>query len=140
MSDADLFELLAAKAFAICYEHFPVLTTISPEDLGTAVDPDDASGGRARFVAGHTLRWLSDNGYLQRVGAIGPFRYTLTSKVTHILDTPPSRPGEETLGMRLKNAAKDITIGAAKDQAKALVGHILGVAMTSAVAWIATLH
>jgi hypothetical protein len=108
--------------------------------LGRAVDPDDATGGRARFVAGHTLRWLSDNGYLERAGAIGPFRYALTSKVTDILDAPPSTPEEETLGKQLKDAAKDITIGAAKDQAKALVGHIFGAAMTAAAVWVATLR
>jgi hypothetical protein len=142
MSNVDLFELFAARTFAICYEHFPLPKQISPEELSRGADHDGVTIEHARQVAGHTLIWLCETGYLKKLGESPPFRYVLSPKGFEILNASPfstpettktSAPGAEasaaekrTLGEQLTASAKEILTSAGKEEAKSLIQQIIG--------------
>jgi hypothetical protein len=102
MKNVELFQLLAAKAFATLYESFPVYEQITPENLAKAVNPDDATG-HTTSVAGYSLTWLCDAGYLMQAVTGPKFRYVLTPKGFEILNVLPFPKTEDKAKASKKN-------------------------------------
>jgi hypothetical protein len=140
-SNQEFFDLLAGDIFARLYTMFPEPIDLqsdailySPElakDEDFVDDPD-----RLRRLYGHAVQWLSREGYVRFSQAVsgdadGEETYTdvvLTAKGLEALRKVPgslSGPGE-TLGDKIRAAAKDIGTDAAKGTMKQLVGSALG--------------
>lgn len=130
MRNVELFNVYAGKAFALLYEAFPLPKAISVEDLVNSVSLDDVAENTARQVAGHTMLWLADTGYVNRLGEIAPFRYVLSSKGFEVLNTTPfdtEKKPEPPLGDQLLAQTKNIVSSAAIDVVKDTVKKALGV-------------
>ncbi len=146
MSNVEMFQLLAAKAFAILYESFPVYEEITPEDLAKAVYPDDVE--RARIVAGHSLTWLCEAGYLMRAVTGAKFRFVLTPKGFEILNASPFPKPEankatampetrkQNLGERFVAAVAD----AGTEELKSLTKQVLEWGVSLAITGIKAYH
>jgi hypothetical protein len=150
MSNIDLFHQFAGKTFAILYDHFPMFKAISEEDLVQGADLDGMEPSHAREVAGYTLMWLLETGYLRRSGETVPPRLTLSPKGFEVLDaspfpiretdTPPApRAEERTLGNQLKALTKETLTSEAKEQLKSLVHRAFGWGIALALAKAHTL-
>jgi hypothetical protein len=140
MSNIDLFHHFTAKTFAILYDDFPMLKSIAAEELVQGVDLGDVGVDHAREVAGHTLLWLFETGYVHRKGQNAPFRFTLSPKGFEVLDASPFPSQEfnqpaipavrETMGERLVALTKDTLTSEGKEQLKSLVHAAFGWGMT----------
>ena len=131
MSNLDLFNLLAAKIFALLYERFPVLETISPDDLANQVNRGTRSIEDARLVASHTLNWLSEAGYVQKTGDVTPFRYVLSPKGFESLNVSLkgnllSFKSSPTIGEQLIISVRKTVSDATKEELKGLVKKVIG--------------
>src|SRR5208283_5909464 len=101
MENVEYFEQMAGKALAIAYKAFPLPKEIPASDLARSVEADRISEHDRQQIAGHTLKWLVDAGYLQRTvkDQVGNFRGTLTTKGLECLRALPrvlTASGKET--------------------------------------------
>jgi hypothetical protein len=137
-ANQEYFDLLAGDVFARLYSSFPV-----PLDLAAAVeflhlgdkDEIDNDPGRLRNLYWHTVRWLADEGYLRMgpavIGDEDDAIFTdvvLTTKGLEALRKTPGAlgGGTETIGDKIKTAAKDVGSDAGKTAMRQLVGQALG--------------
>jgi hypothetical protein len=104
------------------------------------VDLGDVEVDHAREVAGHTLSWLYETGYLLRRGEIIPHPVTLSPKGFEVLDASPfplqqpNQPAipavQETVGERLVALTKDTLTNEGKEQLKSLLHRAFGWSIT----------
>jgi hypothetical protein len=138
MRNVELFNLFAARSFALLYEHFPLPKQILPEELAVDADYEGTSRDAAREVAGRTLMWLADTGYITRVGdpSVSQYRFILSPKGFEILDASPfsriekkevsSDKNQVTLGERLIASTKEAVSSASKEEMKDLTKKVIG--------------
>nr|AWL95752.1 hypothetical protein CIT37_29140 [Bradyrhizobium ottawaense] len=138
-ANQEFFDILAGDIFARLYHAFPAPTDLIPDGIIPALggqEEIDDNPERMQALYGHTVQWLSDEGYL-RFGqaahqdeddSVAFFDVVLTSKGLEALrKTPGSLTGPgETLGEKIEETAKDISSDAAKDLMKQLIPLALG--------------
>ena len=88
---------------------------------------DPLKPGDASNFVGHTLVWLSDNGFIDRRGEVSPFRYVLTPKSLERLNAVPStllakkaETGDKSLGEALKSTTAELAKEVGKETTKEL--------------------
>lgn len=137
-ANQEFFDLLAGDIFARLYNAFPEPTDLTSDGifptLGGQEEIDD-NPERMKLLYGHTVQWLSDEGYLrfgqathQDDDSVAFFDTVLTSKGLESLRKIPGSlagPGE-TIGAKIEETAKDISSDAAKALMKQLIPLALG--------------
>jgi hypothetical protein len=137
MQNIEHFNLYSAHIFNLLLDSFPMQKALEPKDIAEAmkdeVPVDPHKPGDASNFVGHTLVWLSENGFIDRRGEVSPFRYVLTPKSLERLNAVPSAllakkadTGDKSLGEALKSTTADLAKEVGKETRKQIITQMVG--------------
>lgn len=137
MNNIERFNLYTAHILSTLYENFPMPKELEARKIVDAMkDAIPVEAGQqsdATNFVGHTLLWLSENGFVGRLGEISPFRYVLAPKALEVMNSLPSAlqgkkspKDEKSVGETLVEATKDFGTDIGKEAKKEVVKRIVG--------------